>query len=79
MMVQDRISERIEALKGINADEDTTPEFRENENSSKLPLIRGESYALKVINKSVLRSQEINVIRGESKILNTLVGRPNVV
>ena len=38
-----------------------------------------ETYALKVINKSVLHTEEINIIRGESKILRNLVGLQNVV
>lgn len=35
--------------------------------------------ALKIINKQTLCQQQINVIRGESKILESLVGLPNVV
>ena len=38
-----------------------------------------ETYALKIINKAVLHAEEINIIRGESKILRSLVGLPNVV
>lgn len=38
-----------------------------------------ETYALKIINKSVLHPEEIKIIRGESKILKSLVGLPNVV
>jgi len=38
-----------------------------------------ETYALKIINKAVLHAEEINIIRGESKILHSLVGLPNVV
>ena len=33
----------------------------------------GETFALKVINKKVLHPGEVDVIRGESKILKTLV------
>jgi hypothetical protein len=40
---------------------------------------KGETYALKIINKSVLHPEEIKIIRGESKILKSLVGLPNVV
>lgn len=35
--------------------------------------------ALKIISKQKLYNEQINVIRGESKILSTLVGVPNVV
>lgn len=38
-----------------------------------------ETYALKIINKRVLHPEEIKIIRGESKILKSLVGLPNVV
>jgi hypothetical protein len=38
-----------------------------------------ETYAFKIINKAVLHTEEINIIRGESKILRTLVGLPNIV
>jgi serine/threonine protein kinase len=41
--------------------------------------LKNETYALKIINKSVLHPEEINIIRGESKILKSLVGLPNVV
>jgi hypothetical protein len=34
---------------------------------------------MKIINKSVLHPDEVRVIRGESKILSSLVGKPNVV
>lgn len=39
----------------------------------------GDTFALKVINKKVLHPGEVDVIRGESKILKTLVDQPNVV
>ena len=51
-----------------------TPLNGETNEDSKL-----ETYALKIINKSVLHPEEINIIRGESKILKSLVGLPNVV
>jgi hypothetical protein len=41
--------------------------------------VKLETYALKIINKSVLLAEEIKIIRGESKILKSLVGLPNVV
>lgn len=79
-MVQDRIVEKTEQLKGRKLEEDSTPEIKDDDNEKgKLQQFSGETYALKVINKSVLRLQEINVIRGESKILKNLVGLPNVV
>lgn len=58
MMVQDRVNEKIGAIKGQGVEEDTTPELRPDENDKtlgKFPSTSGESYALKVINKSVLR------------------------
>ena len=38
-----------------------------------------KKYALKIINKSVLHHTQISVIHGESKILFSLAGKPNVV
>ena len=38
-----------------------------------------ETSALKIISKERLHPEQINVIRGESKILKSLVGCPNVV
>ena len=58
MMVQDRVSEKIGAMKGQGVEEDTTPELRPDENDrtvGKFQQVSGETYALKVINKSVLR------------------------
>ena len=63
MMVQDRIQDR-----SVTQIEGETQED-----------IKQETYALKIINKSVLLPEEINIIRGESKILKSLVGLPNVV
>lgn len=38
-----------------------------------------ESSALKIISKQRLHPEQVNVIRGESKILQSLVGLPNLV
>ena len=38
-----------------------------------------ETYALKIINKSVLNSQEISALKGEATIMRDMVGRSNVV
>lgn len=43
------------------------------------PQEKDQTYALKIIDKSKLHQEEINVIRGESKILKSLVGKRNVV
>lgn len=55
-----------------------SPDIKGNTKLSKRKGL-GDTFALKIINKSVLRRDEINVIRGESKILKSLVGKPNVV
>lgn len=38
-----------------------------------------ETYALKVINKAVLKPQEIIALKGESTIMCDMVGRANIV
>jgi hypothetical protein len=52
--------------------------LQKNWNSSQ-DIREEETYAIKIINKSVLHQDEVRVIRGESKILSSLVGKPNVV
>ena len=75
----------MQQLKEGKIVEIATPEIK-NDGDEKAPDRKpfafsstGETYALKVINKAVLHPEAIDVIRGESKILKSLVGLPNLV
>ena len=60
----------------LQSDQEAKPNSPE-EAQSKFAM--GATYAIKIINKQVLRPEEINIIHGESKILKSLVGVNNVV
>ena len=75
IMVQDKIQERIFQDR-VDKEQKIDPLRFPRDSAGK---IIGKSFALKIINKQVLNQEEIKVIRGESKILNSLVGKDNVV